>query len=100
MFFLKIFTAKSIVIYIFIADYFVNEIFGDNMITPVHIIVHSLYGLFFSRKYAVPGDECIGMSGIIGLFCTARDVRSGDTINRWCAVSAVACTTGEIEVAG
>jgi hypothetical protein len=30
----KIPAQKSIVIYIFIADSFVNEIFGDNMITP------------------------------------------------------------------
>jgi len=97
-FFKKTFTITSIVIYIFIADSFVNEIFGDNMITPVHDTVHSLSGLFFSQNFLFKVNKSSGM--IIGRGCSARNARSGYTIHQWCAWAAVPDTFGGITVAG
>ena len=88
---------QSIVIYIFIADYFVNEIFGDNMITPVHDTVHSLSGPLFSRNFLLKVDENTGMSEIIGLSGNARDIRSGHIRSAW---GAVPVNGRGIEVAG
>jgi hypothetical protein len=66
------------------------------MITPVHDTVHSLSGPLFSRNFLLKVDECTGMSEIIGLSGTARDVRSGH-LRR--ALGAVHGEPGGIEVA-
>jgi hypothetical protein len=100
IFFKKTLSVISIVIYIFIADSFVNEIFGDNMITPVHDTVHSLSGPLFSHNFLLKVDEHTGMPGIIGRGCSARNDRSGYAIRRWYARDAIPGDPGGIMVAG
>ena len=67
------------------------------MITPVYDTVLSLSGPLFSRNFLLKADEYPGMSEIIGLLGTARDVRSG---HMRCAHGAVTGKQGGIEVAG
>ena len=81
--FFKNFENVSIVIYIFIADSFVNEIFGDNMITPTHNDVHPPFRPLFTRNFLVMVDEYTGISEI-NEHCTARSPLAGDTMIRWC----------------
>ena len=73
---------KSIVIYIFIADSFVNEIFGDNMITLTHKNVHPVFRPLFSPIFHVRVGEFTGTSAIIGR-CISRSTNAADMINQW-----------------
>jgi methanogenesis imperfect marker protein 11 len=71
-----------------IADYFVNEIFGDNMITLTPDDVKKRFGPLFSQKFLVMVDECSGLVEILEQ-CRARGTIEWDAINRRRAGGAV-----------
>jgi methanogenesis imperfect marker protein 11 len=79
---------QSIGIYIFIADSFVNEIFGDNMITLTPQDVKQRFGPLFAQKFLVMVDERAGMAEIIEQ-CRARGTIEWDVMNRRRAGGAV-----------
>jgi hypothetical protein len=73
-------TVTSIVIYIFIADSFVNEIFGDNMIIPTHKDVRLLFRpLFYVIFHRVVG-KCSGTVSIIRR-CISQHSSAADNMN-------------------
>ncbi|HUW85554.1 MAG TPA: hypothetical protein VMV55_01630, partial [Methanoregula sp.] len=90
---------KSIVIYIFITDSFVNEIFGDNMITLSPKDVKQRSGPLPAQRFSVMMDERAGIAESIRR-CPARSTRAGDTMNWWCATGPVLRGNTGMEVAG
>jgi len=72
---------KSIIIYIFIADSFVNEIFGDKMITLTPEDVKRRFAPLFAQKFLVMVDERAGLAEIIER-CQARGTIEWDAMNR------------------
>ena len=77
-----------------IADYFVNEYFGDNMITLTPDEVKKRFGPLFSQKFLVMVDEDSGRAEIIEQ-CQARGTIEWDAMNRRRAGGAVAGCTVE-----
>jgi methanogenesis imperfect marker protein 11 len=72
-----------------IADYFVNEYFGDNMITLTPDDVKKRFGTLFSQKFLVMVDEQSGRAEILEQ-CRARGPIEWDAMNRRRAGGAVA----------
>jgi methanogenesis imperfect marker protein 11 len=71
-----------------IADYLVNEIFGDKMITLTPDDVKKRFGPLFSRKFLVMVDERAGAAEIREE-CSARGTIEWDAMNRKRAGGAV-----------
>lgn len=65
---------KSIIIYIFIADSFVNEIFGDNMIILKPEDVKLRFGPHFAQKFLVMVDELSFMLDSPGFKCVKPEI--------------------------
>jgi methanogenesis imperfect marker protein 11 len=75
-----------------IADSFVNEKFGNNMIALTPDDVRKRFGPLFSRKFLVMVDEKTGLAEIIE-HCSARGTIEWDAMNRKRAGGAVvACS--------
>ena len=62
---MKFSVVNRISIYRVIADYFVNENFGDNMITLTPDDAKKRFGPLFSQKFLVMVDERSGRAEII-----------------------------------
>jgi methanogenesis imperfect marker protein 11 len=71
-----------------IADSFVNENFGDNMITLTPDDVKQRFGPLFAQKFLVMVDECTARAEIIEQ-CRARGTIEWDAMNRRRAGGAV-----------